>query len=418
MVKTDPIDEAHEAENEDEEELEDELIDEVEAGQADWDDTKDAVGNVGSALQSVSRVTDTAIFMSISFPHLQFISFSFVLPFGWPEWVEEFASYVVSVVSIDFGMLTSPECADLTDDPAQMFLGKFLMTHGCYVVINILLLFPKLTGHHRALHSTNAMIAVWCISLGPLIKSCIRTVDCTYQPQYIPPVYTLDAMPDISCWEALSGNEVFYVMVGMGAFGFLIYAVTIPLMLFKRLLRESKDEAEERFDPDFMESHGWLVLRYKPTRWWFEFPLCAFKMVVVCSSELLKTDAKALQLLYVLAGATALLLLLVMIDRPYRDSQGHEGATQADYLQMLVLTAQLLNYRVGYWCLITQREREAAGEPRNDTTKSWLSPTEEVVVALLAALFVLGPLLPPGIGWYMAHHRRKAVLIVCIQYPN
>ena len=40
---------------------------------------------------------------SISFPHLQFISFSFLLPFGWPSFVEEFASYVASVVSFDFG---------------------------------------------------------------------------------------------------------------------------------------------------------------------------------------------------------------------------------------------------------------------------------------------------------------------------
>ena len=40
---------------------------------------------------------------SISLPHLQFISFSFLLPFGWPSFVTELASYVASMVSFDFG---------------------------------------------------------------------------------------------------------------------------------------------------------------------------------------------------------------------------------------------------------------------------------------------------------------------------
>ena len=34
----------------------------------------------------------------------------FRLPFGWPGFVEEFASYVAAIVSFDFGSLTSPEC--------------------------------------------------------------------------------------------------------------------------------------------------------------------------------------------------------------------------------------------------------------------------------------------------------------------
>jgi hypothetical protein len=89
-------------------------------------------------------------------------------------------------------LLTSPECANLVDEPHSVFLLKFLITHGCYLALNGMLLFPKLTGHHRALHSTNAMIAVWCLCLGPLVKSCIRTIDCTQQMQLTPPIYTLD----------------------------------------------------------------------------------------------------------------------------------------------------------------------------------------------------------------------------------
>ena len=40
----------------------------------------------------------------------------------------------------------------------------------------------------------------------------------------------------------------------------------------------------------------------------------------------------ALMLLYVLVGATASLLLLVIVDRPYRDSQGHDGAVYSQTL--------------------------------------------------------------------------------------
>ena len=35
---------------------------------------------------------------------------------------------------------------------------------------------------------------------GPLVKSCIRTVDCTEQTQFDPPIWTLDSMPDVECW--------------------------------------------------------------------------------------------------------------------------------------------------------------------------------------------------------------------------
>ena len=93
----------------------------------------------------------------------------------------------------------------------------------------------------------------------------------------------------------------------------------------------------------------------------------------------MKSDAMALPLLYVLVGATALLLLLVVVDRPYRDSQGHEGATKADKLQMLVVTAQLANYGVGWWCLTTQAARKLAGRPLDADTGSYLGAGEEVV---------------------------------------
>ena len=52
---------------------------------------------------------------------------------------------------------------------------------------------------------------------------------------------------------------MFWLMATAGLIGLLAYGVWIPAHLFRRLKKESQDEAEQRFDPDFMESHGWLV---------------------------------------------------------------------------------------------------------------------------------------------------------------
>ena len=48
--------------------------------------------------------------MLTALPHLQFISFSFLLPFGWPDMVIKFASYIAGLVSLDFG------CEQIADD--------------------------------------------------------------------------------------------------------------------------------------------------------------------------------------------------------------------------------------------------------------------------------------------------------------
>ena len=138
-----------------------------------------------------------------------------------------------------------------------------------------------------------------------------------------------------------------------------------------------------------------------------EFPLCCFKVIMICASELLNSDEMALMLLYVLVGATASLLLLVIVDRPYRDSQGHDGATDADKLQMLVLTSQLANYGVGWWCLTQQVSRAESEMEKNTETGSYLSETEELLVALASVLFVAGPLIPPAIHLYRKRRRRK-----------
>ena len=53
-------------------------------------------------------------------------------------------------------------------------------------------------------------------------------------------------------------------MAFLGIVGLFFYGVAIPALLFQRLKKESQDEGGQRFDPDFMESHGWLVRSPRP----------------------------------------------------------------------------------------------------------------------------------------------------------
>ena len=148
------------------------------------------------------------------------------------------------------------------------------------------------------------------------------------------------------------------------------------------------------------------MLRYKPERWWFEFPMIAYKITITVATTLMDSEAKARPLLYVLTSAAALLLILVAVDKPYRDSQGHEGLTEADKLQLLTLYAQIANYGVAFWCLTTQEERKAAGvEP--SATGSYLGDWEELGVALATLFFAVAPLVPPTIAAHKEHQANK-----------
>ena len=148
------------------------------------------------------------------------------------------------------------------------------------------------------------------------------------------------------------------------------------------------------------------MLRYKPERWWFEFPMIAYKITITVATTLMDSEPKAKPLLVVLTSAAALLLILVAVDKPYRDSQGHEGLTEADKLQLLTLSAQIANCGVAYWCLTTQEDRKAAGEEPS-ASGSFLSDWEELGVALATLFFTVAPLVPPTIAAHKEHQEKK-----------
>ena len=134
--------------------------------------------------------------------------------------------------------------------------------------------------------------------------------------------------------------------------------------------------------------------------------MIAYRLAVTIASTLMDSEAMAKPLLLVLTSAAALLLILVAVDKPYRDSTGRGGITEADKLQLLALGAQIANYGVAFWCLTTQEERKAAGvEP--SASGSYLDDWEELGVALAALFFAVAPLVPPTIAAHKEHQAKK-----------
>ena len=106
-----------------------------------------------------------------------------------------------------------------------------------------------------------------------------------------------------------------------------------------------------------------MCVQYKPSRWWFDFPLLYNKILFAVLSVLMDSDAQAWNLLYTLTALTTATLVLVVVDKPFRDPDRleWEGITLADKLMIVSQVAQLVNYLVAAVCLRSKESRLAEG---------------------------------------------------------
>ena len=135
------------------------------------------------------------------------------------------------------------------------------LQHAGFLALCVLLTVPECTKccratEHRTLHSINARTAFYTMSVGALVKSCAKMLDCTQQPDGS---YTLDAMPDIPCWEHSAWIHL-YGLAPAGAVGLVFYCVLVPLTLFCALHRSA---ADGHWTPDELEKHAWLLLKVR-----------------------------------------------------------------------------------------------------------------------------------------------------------
>jgi hypothetical protein len=208
---------------------------------------------------------------------------------------------------------------------------------------------------------------------------------------------TLDALPDMQCWRGDHAPLAF-----LGGFGLCLYVVVIPAVMFAGLRSASMDGD---WTPHELEAHAWLILKYKPNRWWFEFPLIYNKILLVACTVML--DSHRWPLLGTLVVWTVALLVLVWVDKPFRDSSGLEGATNADKLMMLTLVSQLLNYGVAAICMLSaDRLIESCKEKIAEALDGVPQASDEtsVFATIMGLIFVLLPV----VATLTVYHQEQA----------
>ena len=280
----------------------------------------------------------------------------------------KFAEWFGTIVSPDMGQIGvgAPEClnttqvtnTDMDAENAQTmdtFLKKMALTHVSFFAICILLTIPAIAGHERWLHSTNARTAVYTLALGSLVRSCARCLDCSQEVHEWcsfsvgeddsshchtehTGTYHLDVLPSVQCFR---GSHT--VVTIAAAILLTIYGVLIPAYLFLKVRAGAKDSI---WTHDELVCWGWLILKYKPNRWWFEFPMLFYKIFFVLLAMLMDSERWAWEFLLAAAALTSILLILVFCDKPFRDASGRaEGQlTLCDIHMMISLCIQLIFY--------------------------------------------------------------------------
>jgi hypothetical protein len=143
-----------------------------------------------------------------------------------------------------------------------------------------------------------------------------------------------------------------------------------------------------------------MRVQYKPSRWWFDFALLYNKILFAVLCVLMDSDAQAWNLLYTLTALTTATLVLVVVDKPFRDPDRveWEGITLADKLMIVSQLAQLVNYLVAAVCLRSKESRLAEGS---------FGASEEVELFAAVAGFTLVAVQAAGMIYAYRHERAK-----------
>ena len=137
------------------------------------------------------------------------------------------------------------------------------MQNLAFIGLCFLLTVPELTtccrrSEHRTLHAINARTAAYTLALPALTRAWVKWVDCTEQPDGM---FVLDGLPETEC------RGFFLTFGGLCA---LMWGVLVPAKLFWTLHKSASDGD---WSSDELESHAWVLLKYKPERWYFVRPL-------------------------------------------------------------------------------------------------------------------------------------------------
>eukprot|EP01051_Picozoa_sp_SAG22_P001444 SAG22_NODE_56_length_23716_cov_11.146759_23_plen_1059_part_00 len=313
------------------------------AAQEDFEDKRDKANDAQEAASVVQRLGNASLVASITIPFAQFSLLALHLPFRFPLVLQQFAEWLSSFINIDFGQVASPECSMAGTDASTIMMTKFVATHFVYIGVNVLLVVLGKAKSDKA-HAFNAVTATFTLALGALVRSCAQRLDCSAVAFNGTTTDRLDVNPAVEC---TSDDSTFAVMAVVATIGFVAYGFLIPAVLFCRMRSGVKNGGLE--DPAFLASAAWVILKYRPARWWFEFPLLAYKVFVIVTAVLLNSAQNAWLLLAAHVAATGGLLVLVLLTKPY-------VTPDANTLQLVAAGALLATYGVGGACLALDGE--------------------------------------------------------------
>ena len=300
---------------------------------------------------AVATMSSTAIVSGIAFPSLFKISITFSLPFGMPKFLGAIGAWIAQIVSIDM-QFGNPECEMEVPDPLSVFKLKFFFTHVVFVLFLVALSSPAAFGEQHRLHATNARIAAYTMAVGALVKSCVSSIAC--QEEVLGGIsgpYVDDgsarvvmiAMPDEVCWTSDHNSLAFFAVLML-----VIYTIVVPVVLF---YKAKSAAADGDWSSDELQQYGWLVLKYKPSRWYFEFIVLFDKITFVLLTVFFASERSVALLLGFSIFATLVMLAFVVYDKPYREEgEGTEGMGKEDKIMALSLVLQFVSFVIAWVC--------------------------------------------------------------------
>lgn len=122
---------------------------------------------------------------------------------------------------------------------------------------------------NKTRHAINARTAAYTIALPALTRAWVQLLDFTEQPDG---TYTLDGMPQEPLLHESGCYPGCQAAIAGGLTG-CVWAVLVPIRLFVAL---RKFAADDKWSHDEVEAYAWLLLKYKPNRWYFVSSVIVF----------------------------------------------------------------------------------------------------------------------------------------------
>jgi hypothetical protein len=317
------------------------------SAQQQFEDAHANADTAHSGADLVVWLSNTALATSITLPYIQFTGLALQLPFGMPSVLAKTTVWIGALFSFDFGQIASPECTISGHWPETILLTNFAATHGLFLGLCALLAIVGCYTNDRA-HAVNATMVLYTPALDTLVHSCAQSLACSARGSS-----SLEVMPDIECWTekdfkmAAPAIAMFVVIIVV-----YMYVFVVPIVLLCRVKGAGQRQLS---DPAFLKAHAWILLKYAPHRWHFEFVLLVYKIFWICTSVMMNSDLLAPGLLVARVATTVGLLVLVATPKPFVEDGAIDGGALGDVnkLEAIVLVALRATYAVASVCMVT-----------------------------------------------------------------